>query len=85
MSIRRRALDLLFTMCDGGAAVEVVEELVGAVQITPDTCPVKHGQAASACLSVQRAAAVACVIAVAGRASLIGVVVGCCVLRVACR
>jgi AP-2 complex subunit alpha len=29
VSIRRRALDLLFTMCDGGAAVEVVEELVG--------------------------------------------------------
>lgn len=28
MSIRRRALDLLFTMCDGGAAAEVVEELV---------------------------------------------------------
>lgn len=28
VSIRRRALDLLFTMCDGGAAVEVVEELV---------------------------------------------------------
>ncbi len=30
VSIRRRALDLLFTMCDGGAAVEVVEELVCA-------------------------------------------------------
>lgn len=30
VSIRRRALDLLFTMCDGGAAVEVVEELVSA-------------------------------------------------------
>eukprot|EP00878_Enallax_costatus_P038873 GHUV01044361.1.p1 GENE.GHUV01044361.1~~GHUV01044361.1.p1 ORF type:complete len:317 (+),score=114.18 GHUV01044361.1:444-1394(+) len=28
VSIRRRALDLLFTMCDGGSAVEVVEELV---------------------------------------------------------
>lgn len=28
VSIRRRALDLLFTMCDGGAAVEVVEQLV---------------------------------------------------------
>eukprot|EP00882_Tetradesmus_deserticola_P014382 GHRQ01015294.1.p1 GENE.GHRQ01015294.1~~GHRQ01015294.1.p1 ORF type:complete len:319 (+),score=190.26 GHRQ01015294.1:1468-2424(+) len=28
VSIRRRALDLLFTMCDGDAAVEVVEELV---------------------------------------------------------
>ena len=28
VSIRRRALDLMFTMCDGGAAVEVVEELV---------------------------------------------------------
>lgn len=32
VSIRRRALDLLFTMCDGGAAVEVVEELVSASQ-----------------------------------------------------
>jgi hypothetical protein len=30
VSIRRRALDLLFTMCDGGAAVGVVEELVRA-------------------------------------------------------
>eukprot|EP00879_Flechtneria_rotunda_P008959 GHRR01009380.1.p1 GENE.GHRR01009380.1~~GHRR01009380.1.p1 ORF type:complete len:1159 (+),score=411.60 GHRR01009380.1:174-3479(+) len=28
VSIRRRALDLLFTMCDDGAAMEVVEELV---------------------------------------------------------
>jgi AP-2 complex subunit alpha len=32
VSIRRRALDLLFTMCDGGAAVEVVEELVRPLQ-----------------------------------------------------
>jgi AP-2 complex subunit alpha len=31
VSIRRRALDLLFTMCDGGAAVEVVQELVRPV------------------------------------------------------
>lgn len=31
VSIRRRALDLLFTMCDGGAAVEVVEELVSSL------------------------------------------------------
>jgi hypothetical protein len=38
VSIRRRALDLLFTMCDGGAAVEVVEELVS-------------GTAAAACIS----------------------------------
>lgn len=30
VSIRRRALDLLFTMCDGGSAVEVVEELVSS-------------------------------------------------------
>eukprot|EP00775_Hariotina_reticulata_P003331 gene3331-3608_t len=33
VSIRRRALDLLFTMCDGGAAVEVVEQLVAYLTV----------------------------------------------------
>lgn len=38
VSIRRRALDLLFTMCDGGSAVEVVEELVSSTVVPGQRC-----------------------------------------------
>lgn len=62
MSIRRRALDLLFTMADAGNAPAVVDELVKYLTVAGDWVSARARKAAC-CAAVRHLAARCCGVA----------------------